>query len=83
VLREDADRLVGIAVEACKLQYPAPTEMELLVVGHSHKPCVDWVSHPDSKRPVIVVDAGSWVEGAAQLLFGAGDRISVFDILKK
>jgi len=31
---------------------------------------------------VIVVDAGSWVQGAAQILFGAGNRVSVFDIVK-
>jgi UDP-2,3-diacylglucosamine pyrophosphatase LpxH len=82
VERESADQLVRIAVEACKLRYQTPTELELLIVGHSHKPCVAWTPHPESKRPVVIVDAGSWVQGAAQLLFGAGDRISVFDIVK-
>ena len=57
-------------------------EVELLVVGHSHKPCVGWTPHPQSGKPVIVVDAGSWVQGAAQILFGAGNRVSVFDIVK-
>jgi UDP-2,3-diacylglucosamine pyrophosphatase LpxH len=79
--REAVDKLVRIAVDACKRLYVPPAELELLVVGHSHKPCVSWTPHPDSDRPVIVVDAGSWVQGAAQLLFGAGHRVSVFDIV--
>ncbi len=80
--RESTDKLVQIATEACKQLYAHPNELELLIVGHSHKPCIGWTPHPESQRPVVVVDAGSWVQGAAQLLFGAGDRISVFDIVK-
>ncbi|HEU4534248.1 MAG TPA: hypothetical protein VFS00_09020 [Polyangiaceae bacterium] len=84
VEREQSEALVKIAVGACKQRYqPAPAELELLLVGHSHKPCVAWAPHPDSGRPVVIVDAGSWVYGAAQLLFGAGDRVSVFDVYRR
>ncbi|MCU0687931.1 MAG: hypothetical protein MUF34_37750 [Polyangiaceae bacterium] len=83
VEREQSAALVKIAVEACKLRYqPEPAELELLVVGHSHKPCIAWTPHPDTGNPVVIVDAGSWVYGAAQLLFGAGDRVSVFDVVR-
>lgn len=83
VERESTKELVAIAVLACKQRYPAPNALELLVVGHSHKPCLAWTPHPDNGRPVVVVDAGSWVYGAAQLLFGAGDRVTVFDIVAR
>ncbi|HKO51167.1 MAG TPA: hypothetical protein VJV79_25835 [Polyangiaceae bacterium] len=82
VERECNEQLLQIASKACRKLYGSPNELELLIVGHSHKPCISWAPHPDSKRPVVIVDAGSWVESAAQLLFGAGDRISVFDIVK-
>jgi UDP-2,3-diacylglucosamine pyrophosphatase LpxH len=83
VEREQVDLLVAIAVEACRLRYPQPTPLELLLVGHSHKPCLAWTPHPTTQKPVIVIDAGSWVYGAAQILFGAGNRITVFDIVRK
>jgi hypothetical protein len=82
VEREDMASLVDIVLDACKKRYGTPDPLELLVVGHSHKPCVSWIRHPLTGDPVIVVDAGSWVQGAAQILFGAGDRVSVFDIVK-
>lgn len=82
VEREDTASLVRICVDACKKRYGNPTPLELLVVGHSHKPCISWAPHPDSGKPVIVVDGGSWVHGAAQIVFGAGNRVSVFDIVK-
>jgi len=82
VERESNEQLLQIAIKACQKLFPNPNPLELLIVGHSHKPCVSWAHHPDSERPVVVVDAGSWVQGAAQILFGADDRISVFDIVK-
>jgi hypothetical protein len=83
VERESCAELVKVAVDACAKRYPAPEPLEVLLVGHSHKPCVAYAPHPVSKKPVIVVDAGSWVQGAAQILFAAGDRISVFDIVRQ
>ena len=82
VERESNEQLVQIAIRACRQLYATPNDLELLVVGHSHKPCISWTHHPNTQKPVIVVDAGSWVQGAAQILFGADDRITVFDIVK-
>jgi hypothetical protein len=82
VEREGNEQLVQIASKACQKLYASPNPLELLIVGHSHKPCISWTQHPDSQQPVIVVDAGSWVQGAAQILFGADDHITVFDIVK-
>ena len=82
VEREDSATLARICVDACKKRYGTPTPLELLVVGHSHKPCIAWTPHPETHAPIIVVDGGSWVQGAAQLVFGAGNRVSVFDIVK-
>jgi UDP-2,3-diacylglucosamine pyrophosphatase LpxH len=79
--REDSAALVGIAVKACAKRYPTPEPLQLLVVGHSHKPCIAVTPHPASGKPVVVVDGGSWVQGAAQLVFGAANRVSVFDII--
>jgi hypothetical protein len=82
VVREGAADLVRIAVHACAELYAVPVPLELLVVGHSHKPCISVTPHPLSGEPVVIVDGGSWVQGAAQIVFGAGNRISVFDIVK-
>ncbi len=81
VEREDMAALVRIAVEAGSRSYAQPNPLELLLVGHSHKPCVGATPHPTTGKPVVVVDGGSWVQGAAQIVFGAANRISVFDIV--
>jgi hypothetical protein len=84
VRRESADRLAKIAVTATRGLYgDAVRELELLIVGHSHKACVSWTPHPESGHPVVVVDAGSWAYGQAQILFAAGNTVAVYDVVRQ
>jgi len=43
---------------------------DVVIVGHSHAPCVAWTEV--TGRPIVVVDAGSCVYGRANLLLMAG-----------
>lgn len=82
VAREARKRLTRIASEAVKVLYgPDANDLELLLVGHSHKACISWAPHPTTGSPVVVVDAGSWVYGQAQILFAAGNTLGVYDIV--
>jgi hypothetical protein len=81
VQRENVAELVRISVEATARLYTHPDPLELLLVAHSHKPCVGVTPHPVTGSPVVVLDGGSFVQSSAQLVFGAANRISVFDIL--
>lgn len=81
VKREAMDKLVRIAQEAINHSYPAPNAIELLIVGHSHQPCIGWTPHPTTGRPVVVIDCGSWVYSAAQILFAAGNVACVYNIV--
>jgi hypothetical protein len=51
---------------------------DVVIVGHSHAPCAAWTDV--TKRPIVVVDAGCWVYGQANLLIAAGDTIAVYDV---
>lgn len=82
VKRESMDKLVRIAQEAVDRTYSAPKSIELLIVGHSHQPCVGWTPHPTTGKPVVVIDCGSWVYSAAQVLFAAGNVACVYDIVR-
>lgn len=78
VLRERADRLAMIATAVANTT-AGLRKPRLLVVGHSHNPCVAWSSAAGS--PILIVDAGGWVYEQANLLLAAGDRASVFDVV--
>ncbi len=82
VKRESMASLVAIAQAATDRLYNNPTPLELLIVGHSHKPCIGWTSHPKTQKPVVVIDCGAWVYGQAQLMFAAGSVAAVYDIVK-
>jgi hypothetical protein len=76
VVRENVDVLAAIVSNVATLAHtPMP---KVIVVGHSHNPCVAWSSVGES--PVVVVDAGACVFGRFNLLLGAGDRVTVFDV---
>ena len=76
-LRENADVLAAIVANvATQSKRPMP---KAIVVGHSHNPCIAWSNAAES--PVVIVDAGACVFGRFNLLLGAGDRLTVFDVL--
>jgi len=52
---------------------------DVVIVGHSHAPCVAWTEV--TGRPIVVVDAGSCVYGKANLLVMAEDTLAVFDVV--
>ncbi len=76
VVRENADVITAIVANVATMnKQPMP---KLILVGHSHNPCVAWSNVADS--PTILADAGACVFGRFNLLLGAGDRITVFDV---
>lgn len=78
VVRENVDVLASIVTKvAAQKNVAAP---KLLVVGHSHAPCVAWTE--TSAGPLLVADAGGWVYGQANVLLAAGDRLTVFDVTR-
>ncbi|MGE0321787.1 MAG: metallophosphoesterase [Polyangiaceae bacterium] len=82
VKRESMSSLVAIAQAAVDRLYTNSANLEFLIVGHSHKPCVGWTSHPKTQKPVVVIDCGAWVYGQANLMFAAGNVAAVYDIVK-
>lgn len=82
VKREAMARLVKIAQAAADRLYTDAEPLSLLVVGHSHAPCVGWTPHPTTGKPVVVIDCGSWVYGAAQVMFAAGSIAAVYDVVR-
>jgi hypothetical protein len=76
VVRENADVITAIVANVATMtKQPMP---KLILVGHSHNPCVAWSNVGDS--PAILADAGACVFGRFNLLLGAGDRVTVFDV---
>jgi hypothetical protein len=76
VVRENADVIAAIVANVATMNdQPMP---KLVLVGHSHNPCVAWSNVAES--PTILADAGACVFGRFNLLLGAGDRITVFDV---
>ena len=76
VVRENADVIAAIVSNVATMsRQPMP---KLVLVGHSHNPCVAWSNVAET--PTILADAGACVFGRFNLLLGAGDRITVFDV---
>jgi UDP-2,3-diacylglucosamine pyrophosphatase LpxH len=79
VVREDVDTLACIVDKVSALPESHGRRADVLIVGHSHQPCVSWTEI--TGRPIFVVDSGCWVYGQANLLVAAGDTIAVFDVI--
>ena len=76
-VRESADVLATIVKKVADKR-GSSFHPRLLIVGHSHNPCVAWSDAAGA--PLVIVDAGGWVYGQSTLLLGAGDRVSVFSV---
>ena len=79
VVRENLDALIAIVHEVEKMPASQGRQADLLLVGHSHVPCVSWSNV--GPRPVVVVDAGAWVYDQTNFLIAAGDTVSVFSVV--
>jgi hypothetical protein len=77
VVRESADTLTQIAFKAAGL-HGAGYQPSLLIVGHSHNPCVAWSTAGGA--PTLIVDGGGWVYGQATIVLAAGTRVSVMSV---
>lgn len=77
VQRENADVLAKLATKVASISNQSAPK--LLVVGHSHNPCVAWSSAGGT--PMVIVDAGSCVYSRCNVLLGAGNRVTVFDVV--
>ncbi len=78
VVRENVDALASVVDKIGSLPASHGRRADVVIVGHSHAPCAAWTDTPG--RPIVVVDAGSWVYGQANLLVAAGDTIAVYDV---
>jgi hypothetical protein len=79
VVHEDLDALISIVHAVERMSASHGREADVLIVGHSHAPCVSWsIVGP---RPVVLVDAGAWVFDQANFLVAAGDTVAVFDVV--
>ena len=79
VVREDLDALASLVHEIEQLPGSQGRAADLLLVGHSHVPCVSWSDV--GGRPLVVVDAGAWVYGQSNIAIAAGDTVAVFDVV--
>jgi len=79
VQRENAERLAAIVGKVMALPGSSGRTAELLLVGHSHTPGAAWVAQ--GPRTLVIVDAGAWVYGQANLLVVAQDTVEVFDVV--
>jgi UDP-2,3-diacylglucosamine pyrophosphatase LpxH len=79
VVREGVDTLASIVDKVSALPESHGRRADVLIVGHSHQPCVSWTEI--TGRPIFVIDTGCWVYGQANLLVAAGDTIAVFDVV--
>ena len=79
VVRENVDAFASIVDKVAALPQSQGRSADVVIVGHSHAPCVAWTEI--TGRPIVVVDAGCWVYGQANLLVAAGDTVAVFDVV--
>ena len=79
VVRENVDAFASIVDKVAALPQSQGRAADVVIVGHSHAPCVAWTEV--TGRPIVVVDAGSCVYGRANLLLMAGDTLAVFDVV--
>jgi UDP-2,3-diacylglucosamine pyrophosphatase LpxH len=78
VVRENVDAFASIVDKVAALPQSQGRSADVVIVGHSHAPCAAWTEI--TGRPIVVVDAGCWVYGQANLLVAAGDTVAVFDV---
>lgn len=78
VLREGRDTIARVVREVSKLTASHGRSARLVVVGHSHAPCVA-VSR-GGEQPTVIIDAGSWAYSQATVLLAAHDTAAVFDV---
>jgi UDP-2,3-diacylglucosamine pyrophosphatase LpxH len=79
VLREARDDLARIARQVSALPASHGRSATVVIVGHSHNPCVS-VSRVGG-APVVIIDAGSWTYGQANVLVASADTAAVFNVV--
>lgn len=63
------------AVKEAARQYPTADKLRVVAVGHSHHARMDLCRPEDGGRPLLVLDAGAWIENCEYPTAEAGDRI--------
>ena len=77
--REDRAKLIALTDQLLATK-PPERKVDLLLVGHSHAPCISW-STAKSGSPVVVVDGGSFSYDQSNLLIAAGNTVAIFDVV--
>jgi UDP-2,3-diacylglucosamine pyrophosphatase LpxH len=80
VVRESRDDLTRLARAIEALPSSQGRSLKALLVGHSHKPCISVSRLPGA--PVVIIDAGSWTYGQANVLLAADNTAAVFDVVR-
>lgn len=79
VVRENQQQLLSLVAQVEAFPASNGRAADLVLVAHSHVPCVSWSSI--GTRPVVIAFAGAWTYDKAHLLIAAGDTVAVFNIV--
>lgn len=79
VVRENQQELLSLVAAVEALPASVGRTADLVLVAHSHVPCVSWSQI--GTRPVVLADAGAWTYDKAHVLIAAGDTVAVFHVV--
>jgi hypothetical protein len=93
VQREDAEQLVRVVSEIERIGARRQRRVEVVLAAHGGEAAVSWeasaasAARPpaaqgsaSSGRPVVIIDAGTWLGDHANLFVAAGDTAAVFEV---
>jgi hypothetical protein len=76
VARNDADKLVRAARG---LEYVTDVALQVVLVGHTHRPGIAW-ANITGERSIPIVDVGSWTYGRAEIAIVTPDGVGLAGI---
>jgi hypothetical protein len=78
--RGGRERVTERIFEALSASVPSiAAPVRLIIVGHTHRPGVAWITGPDG-RPIPVVDVGSWAWGRSQFAIGVEGSVALWEV---
>jgi hypothetical protein len=78
VVREDAEQLLRVVNELERVGAPRQRRVEVVLAAHGGDAAVSWET--SKGRPVVIIDAGTWVGDHSNVLVAAGDTAAVFEV---
>lgn len=78
VQREGAEQLLRVVRELERVGAPRQRRVEVVLAAHGGEAAVSWAT--SAGRPVVIIDAGTWLGEHANVLVAAGDTAAVFEV---